>query len=64
VSTPTVADLDAATAATAAALADPGAGLADIYLAAEAGEAAYAQVFTGPCDREPEREPELEAEPW
>jgi hypothetical protein len=59
VSTPTVADLDAATAATAAAieLGD----LADVYLAAEAEEALYSEVFTGPCDREPE--PEVEIEP-
>ena len=58
-STPTVAELEAATAATAAAIADPDAGLADIYLAAEAEEALYAQVFTGPCDT-PEPEPEIE----
>jgi len=69
VSTPTVADLEAATAATAAAIADPAAGLADVYLAAEAEEAAYAQVFTGPCDTpaleaaDPEPEPEMEIEP-
>jgi hypothetical protein len=50
VSTPTVADLDAATAATEAAIADPSADLVDVYLAAEAEEAAYSQVFTGPCD--------------
>jgi len=76
VSTPTVADLEAATAATAAAIADPDAGLAGVYLAAEAEEAAYGQVFTGPCDAppaplasaleaagpepEPESEPEIE----
>ncbi len=47
-STPTVADLEAATAATAAAI-ETG-DLADVYLAAEAEEALYAQVFTGPCD--------------
>ena len=57
--TPTVAELDAATAATEAAIDDPDADLLDVYLAAEAEEAAYAEVFTGPCDREPE--PELEA---
>jgi len=56
---PTVAELEAATDATAAAIADPDAGLADIYLAAEAEEALYAQVFTGPCDT-PEPEPEIE----
>ena len=47
---PTVADLEAATAATAAAIADPDATLADIYAAAEAEEAAYSEIFTGPCD--------------
>ena len=52
-SAPSVADLEAATDATAAAIADPDADLVDVYLAAEAEEAAYAQVFTGPCDREP-----------
>ena len=57
-STPTVAHLEAATAATAAAI-ETG-DLADVYLAAEAEEALYAQVFTGPCDREPEPEMELE----
>ena len=56
-STPTVAELEAATAATAAAI-ETG-GLADVYLAAEAEEALYAQVFTGPCDREPEPEMEI-----
>jgi len=50
-STPTVAELEAATAVTAAAI--ESGDLADVYLAAEAEEAAYAQVFTGPCDREP-----------
>jgi hypothetical protein len=50
VSIPTVADLEAATAATEAAIADPGADLVDVYLAAEAEEAAYSQIFTGPCD--------------
>ena len=55
---PTVAELEAATAATAAAI-ETG-DLADVYLAAEAEEALYAQVFTGPCDREPEPEMELE----
>jgi 16S rRNA C1402 (ribose-2'-O) methylase RsmI len=61
-STPTVADLKAATDATTAAIADPGADLVDVYLAAEAEEALYVQVFTGPCDREPEPEPEMEIE--
>jgi len=59
-STPTVAELEAATAATAAAIADPDADLADIYLAAEAEEAAYAEFFSGPCDRAPEPEMEIE----
>ena len=58
-SAPSVADLEAATDATAAAIADPDADLVDVYLAAEAEEAAYAQVFTGPCDT-PEPEPEIE----
>lgn len=58
-STPTVAELEMATNATAAAIADPDADLADVYLAAEAEEALYAQVCTGPCDREPEPEIEI-----
>jgi len=61
VSAPSVADLEAATDATAAAIADPDADLVDVYLAAEAEEAAYAQVFTGPCDR-PGPEPVMEIE--
>ncbi len=61
-STPPVAELEAATAATAAAIADPDADLLDVYLAAEAEEAAYARIFTGPCDRVPEPEPEPEPE--
>jgi hypothetical protein len=60
---PALAELDAATAATEAAIEDPDADLVDVYLAAEAEEAAYAQVFTGPCDREPEPDPEMEIEP-
>lgn len=60
-SAPSVADLEAATDATAAAIADPDADLVDVYLAAEAEEAAYAQVFTGPCDR-PGPEPVMEIE--
>jgi hypothetical protein len=59
VSTPTVADLEAATAATASAIADPAADLVDTYLAVEAEEALYSQVFTGPCDL-PYSEPEPE----
>jgi len=43
---PTVTELEAATAATEAAIEDGD--LVGIYLAAEAEEAAYAQVFTGP----------------
>ena len=61
-STPPVAELEAATAATAAAIADPDADLLDVYLAAEAEEAAYARIFTGPCDRVPEPESEVEIE--
>lgn len=58
-STPTVADLETATAATASAI--DSADLVDVYLAAEAEEALYAQVCTGPCDTlEPEPEMELE----
>jgi hypothetical protein len=61
VSTPTVADLDAATAATETAIADPSATLADVYLAAEAEEAAYSEIFAGPCDT-PYSGPEMELE--
>jgi hypothetical protein len=57
---PTVAELEAATAATAAAI-ETG-DLADVYLAAEAEEALYAEVFTGPCETEPEAESEPEME--
>ena len=57
-STPTIADLEAATAVTAAAI--ESGDMVDVYLAAEAEEAAYAQVFTGPCDRKPEPEMEIE----
>jgi hypothetical protein len=59
VSAPSVADLEAATDATAAAIADPDAALVDVYLAAEAEEALYGEVFTGPCEAEPEVEPEI-----
>ena len=59
-SAPTVAELEVATDATAAAIADPDADLVDVYLAAEAEEALYAQVCTGPCDT---LEPEPEIEP-
>ena len=65
-STPALADLETATSATAAAIADPAADLADVYLAAEAEEAAYSQVFTGPCEtpalEAADPEPEVEAE--
>ena len=57
-SAPTVAELEAATDATEAAI--ESGDLADIYLAAEAEEALYAQVCTGPCDT---LEPEPEIEP-
>jgi hypothetical protein len=43
-----VAELEAATAATEAAI--ESGDLVDIFLAAEAEEAAYAEVCTGPCD--------------
>jgi hypothetical protein len=56
-SAPIVAELEAATDATEAAI--ESGDLADIYLAAEAEEALYAEVFTGPCDT-PEPEPEIE----
>jgi hypothetical protein len=52
-----VAELEAATDATAAAI--ESGDLADIFIAAEAEEAAYAQVFTGPCEAEPEMEIEI-----
>ena len=58
-STPTVAELEAATAATAAAI--NSGDLAAVYLAAETEEALYAEVFTGPCDT-PAPEPEMELE--
>ena len=56
---PTVAELEAATDATAAAIDDPDADLVDVYLAAEAEEALYSEVFTGPCEAEPEVEIEI-----
>ena len=40
-------------AATAAAIADPAADLVDIYMCAEREEAAYGQVYTGPCAAQP-----------
>jgi len=48
---PTQADLQAASAATAAALAAPKASRVDVELAAELEEALYAEVEPGPCDR-------------
>ena len=48
---PTTADLDAATARTAAAIDDPDVSLADVEFAAELEEAAYGQIEPGPCDR-------------
>jgi hypothetical protein len=54
-----VAELEAATAATAAAI--ESGDRVDVYLAAEAEEALYAEVFTGPCGT-PESEPEIELE--
>jgi hypothetical protein len=68
--TATTAELDAATAATEAAIEDPDADLVDVYLAAEAEEAAYERERgPGPCDRASDGPhldidgPELEAEP-
>lgn len=58
---PAVAALEAATAATEAVYADPEATYAGLLAALEAEEAAYGQIFTGPCDMpapEPEAEPE------
>jgi hypothetical protein len=48
---PTRADLDAATARTAAAMADPSASTVDRERAVELEEALYAQLEPGPCDR-------------
>lgn len=48
---PTQAELLAATARTAAALADPSAARADVERAAELEEKLYAQLEAGPCDR-------------
>jgi hypothetical protein len=48
---PASADLDAATARTAAAIADPSACPADVERAAELEEALYSQIEPGPCDR-------------
>jgi hypothetical protein len=53
---PARADLDAATAATAAAIADPSSTVADIYRTAELEEAAFAAYL-----ERPEAEAELEA---
>ena len=58
-SAPTVAELEAATDATEDAIDDPDADLVDVYLAAEAEEALYAEVCTGPRTT-PEPEPEIE----
>jgi len=58
---PTRADLDAATAATAAAIADPEASLADVERAAELEEATLAAYLQGPgADAELQIEAELE----
>ena len=48
---PTQAELLAASARTAAAIADPSASGADVERAAELEEALYAQIEAGPCDR-------------
>jgi len=55
------ADLRAATAATAAAIADPDASLADVERAAELEEALYAEIEPGPCDR-PADPPPIESQ--
>ncbi len=58
---PTRADLDAATAATAAAIADPSASLADVERAAELEEATHAAYLQRPgADAELQTEAELE----
>lgn len=49
--TPTQAELLAASARTAAAIADPSAPPADVQRAAELEAALYAQIEPGPCDR-------------
>ena len=54
---PTLADLDEATAATAATIADPAASPMDIYRAAEAEQAAYEA-----CPQWPPAEPDPELE--
>ena len=48
---PTQADLLAASARTAATIADPSASHADVERAAELEERLYAQIEAGPCDR-------------
>ena len=48
---PTQADLLAASARTAAAIADPSASGADVQRAAELEERLYARLEAGPCDR-------------
>jgi len=59
---PTRADLDAATAQTAAAIADPDASLANVERAAELEEAVFAAYLERPgADAELQAEAELEA---
>jgi hypothetical protein len=59
---PTRSELDAATARTAAVIADPDASLADVERAAEIEEAAYLAYLTRPgADAELQAEAELEA---
>ena len=61
---PTRADLDKATARTAAALADPHASLADVERAAELEEAVHLVYLTQPgADAELQAEAEAEMEP-
>ena len=60
---PTRADLDAVTAATANAIADPSASLADVERAAELEEAVFAAYLSQPgADAELQAEAEIEAE--
>lgn len=63
---PTRADLDAATARTAAAIADPSASLADVEHAAELEEAVHTAYLSRPgadAELQAEAEAELELEP-
>jgi hypothetical protein len=62
---PTRADLDAATARTAAAIANPDVGLVGVQRAAELQEAVHNAYLGNPgADAELQAEAELEAGPW